>query len=219
MAREELGTMAGTTKLLLTALLVAALTATAQAAEKKLYRWVDRNGQVHYGDSIPPEYAEQDRDVLNRQGVAVGREEGIVTEEEARAKEEAARLAREEAKRKLRDRVLLQTYQSVAELEVLRDRRLELVDAQLTIQEQSLANLRTKRVQLEKQAARYKPVNRSAGATALPDELALDLRRSAADIETQQANLVRRREERENIRLNFEADIKRYKELRAMRPR
>lgn len=219
MAREDLGKMAGTLRFLICALLLAAFAASAQAAEKKLYRWVDKNGQVHYGDTIPPEYAEQDRDVLNRQGVPVGREEGIITEAEAKAKAEADRLAREEAKRKLRDRVLLQTYQSVAELEVLRDRRLELVDAQLTIQEQSLANLRTKRAQLEKQATRFKPANKSPGALALPQELALDLRQSASDIETQQANLIRRREERENIRLSFEADIVRYKELRATRPR
>ena len=206
--------------LLLPALLLALLAASAQAAttEKKLYRWVDRNGQVHYADTIPPEYAEQDRDVLNRQGVLVGREEGLITEEEARAKAAADKAARDEQKRKLRDRVLLQTYQSVAEIEVLRDRRLELVDAQLTIQEQSLANLRTKRVQLEKLALRYKPDNKSAGAPALPEELTLDLRRSATDIGTQQENLVKRRVERETIRLNFEADIKRYRELRAVVP-
>ena len=30
---------------------------------------------------------------------------------------------------------------------------------------------------------------------------------------------MRRREERENIRLTFEADIKRYQELRAIKPR
>ena len=209
-------------RILLPVLLLAMLAAVAQAAstdKKKLYRWVDRNGQVHYGDSIPPEYAEQDRDVLNRQGVPIAREEGLVTEDEARAKAAAEKAARDEQKRKLRDRVLLQTYQSVGELEVLRDRRLELVDAQLTIQEQSLANLRTKRVQFEKQATRYKPLNNDPAAPPLPEELALDLRRSASDILTQQENLVKRREERENIRQSFESDIKRYKELRAVGPR
>ena len=207
-------------RILLPALVLALLAASAHGAatERKLYRWVDKNGQVHYGDSIPTEYAEQDRDVLNRQGVQVGREEGLITEEEARAKAAADKAARDEQKRKLRDRVLLQTYQSVAEIEVLRNRRLDLVDAQLTIQEQSLANLRTKRAQLEKQAARYKPANKSADAAPLPGDLALDLKRSAADIDTQQENLVKRREERETIRLNFEADIKRYKELRAVVP-
>jgi hypothetical protein len=209
-------------KLLLPAILLA-LAAGAAAAQsekqKKLYRWVDKNGQVHYGDSVPAEYAEQDRDVLNKQGVKVGREEGTITPEEAAAKAAEEKAAREEQKRKLRDRVLLQTYQSVQELEILRDNRLDLVDSQLTIQEQSLSNLRAQRAQIERIAARYAPANAAPDAQPLPDELAADLERSATDIQTQESNLVRRREERENIRQTFEADIARYKELRAIKPR
>lgn len=209
-------------KVLLSAVMLALLAGAAAAQsdkQKKLYRWVDKDGQVHYGDSVPAEYAEQDREVLNRQGVSVGREEGTITPEEAAAKAAADKAARDEQKRKLRDRVLLQTYQSVQELEVLRDNRLDLVDAQLTIQEQSLSNLRAQRAQIERMAARYAPVNTAADAQPLPDELAADLDRSANDIETQESNLVRRREERENIRKTFEADIQRYKELRAVKPR
>lgn len=208
-------------RIVLPALLLSLLAgaADAQADKKKTYRWVDKDGQVHYGDSVPPEYAEQDRDILNRHGVPVGREEGTITPEEAAAMAAAEKAERDEKKRKLRDRVLLQTYQSVKELEVLRDTRLELVDAQLTIQEQSLANLRAQRAQIERMASRYAPVNKSEDAAPLPDELALDFERSANDIETQQANLVKRRTDRESIRLNFEADIARYKELRAIAPR
>jgi len=200
-------------------LTVLAGAAAAQSDKTKLYRWVDKNGQVHYGDSVPPEYAEQDRDILNRQGVPIGREEGTITPEEAAAMAAAEKAERDEKKRKLRDRVLLQTYQSVKELEVLRDTRLELVDAQLTIQEQSLANLRAQRAQIERMASRYAPVNQAEGAAPLPEEIALDLERSANDIATQQTNLVKRRDERESIRLNFEADIARYEELRAVAPR
>ncbi len=206
--------------MLLPVLLLALAAGTAAGEEKqKLYRWVDKQGQVHYGDSVPAEYAEQDRDVLNKQGVKVGREEGTITPEEAAAKAAEDKAARDEQKRKLRDRVLLQTYQSVQELEILRDNRLDLVDAQLTIQEQSLSNLRAQRAKFQRTAAHYAPVNTEPGAPELPDELAADLARSASDIQTQEANLLRRREERENIRQTFEADIKRYQELRAIRPR
>jgi hypothetical protein len=213
---------AWSTKLLLPAVMLALLAGAAAGQsdkQKKLYRWVDKNGQVHYGDSVPAEYAEQDRDILNKQGVRVGREEGTITPEEAAAKAAADKAARDEQKRKLRDRVLLQTYQSVKELEILRDNRLELVDAQLTIQEQSLSNLRAQRAQIERIASRYAPANREPGAQPLPDELATDLERSATDIVTQESNLERRRQERESIRQTFEADIKRYEELRAIKPR
>jgi hypothetical protein len=210
-------------RLLLPALLVALCAGLAHAQsgkdKTKLYRWVDKDGQVHYGDRVPPEYAEQDRDILNRQGVPIAREQGLITAEEAAEQAAIEKAARDEQKRKLRDRVLLQTYQSVRELEVLRDNRLELVDAQLTIQEQSLANLRAQRIQLQKHASRYAPVNKDPKALPLPEEIASDLTRATSDIATQEANLIKRREERESIRLTFEADIKRYKELRAVAPR
>ena len=209
-------------KALLPFVLLALVAGGAEAQsdkQKKLYRWVDKNGQVHYGDSVPAEYAEQDRDILNKQGVAVSREEGTITPEEAAAKAAEDKAARDEQKRKLRDRVLLQTYQSTKELETLRDNRLDLVDAQLTIQEQSLSNLRAQRKQIERQASRFAPMNQEAGAPPMPDEVIADLERSANDIQTQEANLERRRQERENIRLTFEADIKRYEELRSIKPR
>ena len=33
------------------------------------YRWTDEQGVVHYGDHIPPQYANQERAILNSQGV------------------------------------------------------------------------------------------------------------------------------------------------------
>ncbi len=214
---------AWSTRALLPALMLAVLAGVATGAatntQQKLYRWVDKNGQVHYGDSIPPEYAEQDRDVLNRHGIAIGHEEGLVTPEEARAKAAADKAAKDIQMQKQRDRTLLQVYQSVEEIEVLRDRRLELIEAQLTIQQQSLANLRAKHAQFEKQALRFQPRNKEPDALPLPEELALDLQRSTSDIGTQQQNLEKKRLERETIRTNFGADIKRFKELRAVAPR
>ena len=210
------------TRAILPLLALALLASVADGAsndERKLYRWVDKNGQVHYGDSIPPEYAEQDRDVLNKQGVPVAHEEGLVTPEEARAKAAADKAAKDIQLQKQRDRTLLQVYQSVEEIEVLRDRRLELIEAQLTIQEQSLANLRAKRALYEKQAGHFLPRSKEPDALPLPEELALDLQRSASDIGTQQQNLEKKRLERETIRTTFGADIKRFKELKAIGPR
>ena len=53
----------------LTTLLLFCLSAgLASAQEPKLYRWVDENGVVHYGDSIPARYAELERQVVNEHG-------------------------------------------------------------------------------------------------------------------------------------------------------
>ncbi len=37
------------------------------------YSWVDKNGERHYGDAVPPEYAQTEQRVLNERGVEVDR--------------------------------------------------------------------------------------------------------------------------------------------------
>jgi hypothetical protein len=41
------------------------------AAAAEVYRWVDENGEVHYSESLPPNYRDQGHDVLNEQGIVV----------------------------------------------------------------------------------------------------------------------------------------------------
>jgi hypothetical protein len=191
--------------------------ASGPVAAQKVYKWVDKDGQVHYGDRIPPEYADQDRDVLNQRGLTVGREEGAETPEEARereAREKAARAAEEQAQR---DRMLISTYQNVDEIEQLRARRLDQIDAQILIQEQSLANLKARHEEQLKRASRFAPLNQDAKAPAMPEGMAEDLERAQNDIRTQQLNLDKRREERKALNRQFDADVARYKELRGMR--
>ena len=191
--------------------------ASGPAVAQKLYKWVDKDGQVHYGDRIPPEYADQDRDVLNKQGLKVGSEEGAETPEEARAREQreqAARLAEEQAQR---DRMLISTYQNVDEIEELRARRLDQIDAQVLIQEQSLANLKARHAEQVKRASRFAPANTDPKAPPMPEGMADDLKRAENDIRTQELNLDKRREERAALDRQFDADVARYKELRGMR--
>ena len=187
------------------------------AAAQKLYKWVDENGQVHYGDKIPPEYANQDREVLNKQGLSVGREEGAETAEEARARQEREKQAKAAEEQAQRDRMLLATYQNVDEIELLRARRLDQIDAQLTIQEQSLTNLKARHAEQVKRASRYQPANQDPKAPPMPEGMAEDIARAESDIRTQQLNLDKRRKERSALNQQFDADVARFKELRGIK--
>lgn len=51
-----------------------ALLFAGTAAAAKVYRWVDENGEIHYSESLPPDYQDKGHDILNRQGMVV--EEG-----------------------------------------------------------------------------------------------------------------------------------------------
>lgn len=51
---------------LLTGCLICAVTASAQ---QKVYRWVDENGEVHYTQSLPPDFQDKGHDVLDKDGL------------------------------------------------------------------------------------------------------------------------------------------------------
>ena len=112
-------------KFTLTAILMLALPLAASAQDAKVFRWVDEDGVIHYGDSIPAKYAELPKQVLNEHGVAVEELEGKKTPEQIEAEriENEKRVAVEMRKRA--DQALLATYLSVDEILMHRDRRVE----------------------------------------------------------------------------------------------
>ena len=184
----------------------------------KLYPWTDDKGVVHYGDSIPPEYAKANRNVLNTQGVHVGFEEGELTPEQRAAKERLAAEA-EEAKRQReeiarRDKMLLETYISVSDIEDLRNRRLELLEGQIKVTELYLANLRKRLLTLQDEASNYKPYAARENAPQIPDNLATDISRTVGSINLYEQTLSRTRSDQETVRNSFDADIRRFKQLK-----
>ena len=188
--------------------------ASGPVAAQKLYRWVDKNGQVHYGDSVPPEYANRDRDVLNQEGLTVGHQQGEETPAEAKAREEREKEARVAEQQAQHDRMLLATYTSVDDIEQLRARRLDQIDSQIAIQQQSLETLKQRYAEQVKRAGHFKPRSSNPNAPEMPEGMAGDLARAEADIKTQEVNLQKRRDERVAVNKQFDKDVARYKQLR-----
>lgn len=92
-----------------------------------MYRWVDDKGQVHYGDSIPPQYANQGHSELSSQGRVIKRVEGSARNEADRlrreeAKKQAADDARKAQEQRRKDMALLATFASEREIDQARDR-------------------------------------------------------------------------------------------------
>jgi hypothetical protein len=185
--------------------------------QKQVYRWVDDRGQVHYGNAVPPEYARTDRERMNRQGVVVDKIQGDITEAEAREQAEAQRRLKEAAERRQRDNVLLQSYPSVAEIELVRDRRVELLDSQILVQRQYIGELEKKLTRLLVQSNNFAPRNRKPGAKPLPENLAEDIKRTGAGIRTANGNLQTTQSERQKLLDQFATDIQRFKELKGIK--
>jgi hypothetical protein len=167
--------------LLATLGMLGASLASPAAAQGKVYRWVDDKGVVHFGDAIPPEYSRERHEVLDGRGTRTT------------VHDEAPKTPQRDA----RDRALLASYGSVADIEAVRDRRLGYLVAQNEVASDRLGALHTRRQEL-------------ADNPAALNELATVEQR----IVEYDAEIERRDLEIARIRDEFDSDIARFRELR-----
>jgi hypothetical protein len=119
------------TKLLLTAFLGVALTSYTTAQEKKIYRWVDKDGKVQISDQLPPEAVDKARKEYNAKTGSLNSEvksqlslsEKAAAEQQAQT--EAAALA-EAAKTKRIEQSML-NYETEQDLRRFFDERTDLL--------------------------------------------------------------------------------------------
>ena len=187
--------------------------AGAQESGRRLYKWTDDKGQVHYGDHVPDEYANQERHIFNKQGIEVEKVEAQKTPDQMAADEQKKSAAEE---RRRRDHNLVTTFGSVEEIERLRDQRLGLLTDQIKVAVQFLEILHNRLDKLRADSMRFKPYSDKPGAAKLPDLMAEDMSRVGGDIHTQEDNLRQKRSEEADLRTQFSADITRYKELKGI---
>lgn len=198
---------------LLLALLITSGAAFAAPKSQQLYRWVDENGIVHYGDSVPAEFAEQDKDILNARAITVGRMQGRLSEEQIAEIERLDEIKAIKIRAARADRALLATYLSINEIERHRDRRVELLEAQARVSELYLGNLRRRLVKLNEEASYYKPYSDDENAELIRPELALDMKETKDSIINYETRLANNRAEALKLRNDFQKAIVRYADL------
>ena len=144
------------------------LLAYAFPTQAKMYKWVDENGQVHFGDRIPTKYLVKEHDELNEHGVKTRHREAAKTPEqkaeERRLEREREKIALAEKKKKQRDRVLLDTYTTERDLIVARDSRLDAVNSQIRLAKSIISDSNNKIESMEQQVTEIKASNREVPA-------------------------------------------------------
>ena len=196
---------------------IALLSLAATAEERqKVYRWVDSDGVVQYGDSVPAEYADAEKQVLNEHGITVDIMRGKKTAEEIAEENRLAELKRQAELQRRADEALLATYLSVEEIIMHRDRRVELFQAQSRVTELYLRNMTRRMSALREEASKYRPYSDDPDAEMIDPELAEDIHVTKATIERHQANLERFRQDEQSIVARFDGDIDRFKALKGL---
>jgi hypothetical protein len=189
------------------------LLASFPAGAGKLYSWVDEQGKTHYGNTVPPQYAQQGNTELDKKGVVVKKTDAALTPEQRKAKEEALAQQKEEEKKKLeqkrRDQALLNTYTTEKEIDLVRDRNLQQGELQLQSME-----LRAKQVQPRLDQARKRADALVAKNKPLPLDLQQELEETGKEMRHLQEMIKQKRLEMEAIRARFDDDKKRFRSLR-----
>jgi Domain of unknown function (DUF4124) len=174
------------------------------------YKWVDAQGVTHYGDHIPPEFAQGETAVLNHQGVPLKDLPARLTpaqQDEARRRDEAA------AKQKQHDSFLLTTYTSARDIEQLRDERLAQIEGQIGAARGYIESVDSRLASLRARANNFKPYAASPTARRLPDALAEEIVQTLNEARSQREILDSRQKEQKELRATFQSDIDRYRAL------
>jgi hypothetical protein len=191
---------------------VAANAAGSSGKDTVTYRWTDEQGVVHYGDRIPPQYAQKERAVLNSRGVEVRKLDAQKSPEQIAAEE---RTQQDVLKQRQHDAFLMNTYTSVKDIEALRDLRLDQLHGQRVAAEQYVDSLHSRLSALQVRAKLFKPYSSRPGAHRMPDDVAEDLVHTLNELHTQSNALTTKTEEETTLKAQFQVDIERYRELRA----
>ncbi len=190
------------------------LLSSSFAVQAKMYKWVDEDGQMHFGDKIPVKYQVKAHDEINESGAVVKHREAEKTIEEkataARAERERKRLALIEKKKRQRDRVLLDTYTTERDLFVARDSRLDAVGSQIQLAESIIKDSNNKIESMEKQVVSIEESNRK-----VPDSLYKRIENEKHQVKVQTRVMKKNIAHRDEIAEQFNGYIVRFKELKA----
>jgi len=181
------------------------------SAQANVYRWVDENGRTIVSNTVPPSQVRLGYEVLDTDTTQVIRrvapaktEEELAAEREAARQEEARR--EELARQQQRDRMLLQLYSDEEALVLTRDIRLGEIESKLAALRRAL----------EREEALYNElkVEVAAAGSEASAKIVSEMESIAKSIEAYRSAIQQTEQDYERSRVQFEADLKRFREIK-----
>ena len=190
---------------------------------QKVYRWVDENGEVHYTQSLPPDFQDKKHDVLDARGIV--REEGeslvppppppkVEEEDPGELPRDSSGLRRpkplytEEQKQEKMDRFLLLRYDSEQEIEDAMTVEIKQLEYDRRLMQQSRDSMLQAYTGRIKQAA-----NRQRSGKEVEQEDIASIMQLQARLEVNDGELAGLKARENDIRNNFGAELERYRYL------
>lgn len=195
-------------------LLLLLVVSTAQA--QSVYRWVDDQGETHYGQTVPPEFKDYGYVRLGPDGTVRERVEPKLSPEEIaerrRQRAQQAEREAEERSQEMRDRMLLATYNSEDALREALQVRLAGIESQRVSTRMALDLVENRFEGLVSRAARLNREGRT-----ISENLQSRIEETRAELRDLRKDLNGLDEREAEIREHHSANLERYRELTAPR--
>ena len=184
-------------------------------AEAAIKCWKNTEGVRECGNSVPPEYAQQEHETKNSRGMTVetyGRAKSVeeLAAERAQAKIKGQK-ALEEKKRADLDRVLLLTFASKDDLILTRDGQIAHLESQIRLTRGHIDKLEKN---LDQMIERTADVERRGETPS--EEMVSNIKSVLGQVVENEEFIDTKRQEQEDIRQRFATDIERFKELKGL---
>ncbi|MBI5889234.1 MAG: DUF4124 domain-containing protein [Nitrosomonadales bacterium] len=186
------------------------------SAEAKLCKWVDGNGEMHYGDAVPPEYASTGTEKPDRADVVdtcnqKPSPEMIQAKEEAEAKKLAARKEKEEKRR--RANALRSTYSNEKEIDIAFERNSALIRARIEAYDVQLKSVQGTLDELTKYVD-----DRGREGKTIPQSVYEDISQTEATLSRLRLERAKSEAGLESMRARSEEDKILYRKIIVLKP-
>lgn len=176
----------------------------AHAEGKRIKKWVDEDGVTHYGDVVPPAYGEKTTE-MNSQGITVKRKPVP-----ANPKEKQGSQPKELTEQERRDKALLDSFTTEKEIDLARDRNLQMDQATI----QSL-NLRLSDAEQRLQKTNTSIAEFSKNKKPVPADLTETQKLQQAEVQKIREQIAQKQASMDATRARFDNDKKRFIELKS----
>ncbi|MFL1466522.1 DUF4124 domain-containing protein [Marinobacter sp. HN1S83] len=189
-------------------LIASALLLAATAAEARMYRYTDENGQLVISNTIPQEASRRGYDILNSKGRVIDSVDPAPTAEEIAARE--AREQREEAERiqREKDQALLKRFSHPDQAVRAMHRKIRELESLNQLKRGNISVILSQLNNVEGRAADMERAGRD-----IPESTLEKIRRLEAQIHDIEQEIALQKSEIQSLRDDFEADIKRLETL------
>lgn len=189
------------------------LLAQTSIASDKLYRYKDDKNHVVINHTLPPEVVEKGYEVLSSNGHVLQVVPRTLSAEEIESLSKEEKLKRQEEREREAqlhyDESLLLRYSDAVDIEAARDRTLKEFQIRISILKGNQFAVKRK---MEGEQARAANIERSG--RAVPQIMRDNIQAMQDELEVTQKKVIRREYELEQVQEQYNADIKRFKELK-----